>query len=189
MFIPFSCTILRDRLITDIWCCDSHRHISYMILTCIHLILAMLYLTLDIWHQYLPCYIWHLISDTSTCHAILDTWYLTPVLAMLYLTLDIWHRYLPCYTWPLISDSGTWHAITHLTCYHLVLVHLTWYCDTWLVTVIRGTCIILHIHDYHFYGDLAWLLYCYQTSDTLEFLYSWTLYSWTPLNSCIPEPL
>jgi len=61
-------------------------------------ILTMLYLTLDIWHWYLPCYTWHLIYDTGTCHAILDIWYLTPILAMLYLTLDIWHWYLPCYT-------------------------------------------------------------------------------------------
>jgi len=165
--------MLRDRLIPDIWCYDSHRHISYLTLTCVH--------------RCLPCYTWHLISDTGTCHAILITWYLTLVLAMLYLTLDIWHRYLPCYTWPLMSDTGTWHAITHLTCYHLVLVHLTWYCDTWLVTVIPGTCIILHIHDYYFYGDLAWLLNCYQTSGTPELIYSWTPLFLNPYNRETPD--
>jgi len=53
----------------------------------------------------------HLISNTGTCHAILITWYLTPVFAMLYLSLDIRHRYLPCYTYHLISDTGTYHAI------------------------------------------------------------------------------
>ena len=143
----------------------------------------------------------------DTCHAILNTWYLTPILAMLYLTLDIWHRCLSCYIWHLISDTGTchvildpwyptlvldmlsltWHAITHLTCYHLILVHLTWYCDTWLVTVIPGTCIILNIHDYHFYRDLAWLLYCYQTSGTPELLYSWTPVFLSPCNRETPD--
>ena len=130
-------------------------------------------------------------SDTGTWHVILDTWYLAPALDMLYLTpdprhlisdtgwyvirntwyltLNIWRRYLTCYH--LTSDTwymtlGIWHAITHLTCFYMVLVHLTWYCDTWLVTVIPGTCIILHINDHHFYGDLAWLLYCDQTFGT-----------------------
>ena len=124
MFIPFSCTIWCDRLIPDMWCCDSHRHISFLSLTYIHLILgqailntwyltpvlAMLYLTLDIWHRYLSCYTWPLISDTGTCHAIFDTWYPTPVLVMLYLTLDIRHRYLTCYHSPDML-SHTWHAI------------------------------------------------------------------------------
>jgi len=111
--------------------------------------------------------------DTGTCHAILIIWYLIPVIAMLYLLLDIWHRYLPCYTYCLISD--TWYNNTwHLTCYHPVLVHLIWYC---------GTCIILHIHGYYFYGDLTWLLYCYQIFGTPELLNTCTpelLYSWTP---------
>ena len=137
------------------------------------LVLAMLYLSLDIWHRYLPCYTYYLISDTGTSHAMLITWYLIPILAMLDLSLDIWHRYLPClsldiwyrylpcYTYYLISDISTYHATLiawyltpdtwynntwHLTCYHPVLVHLTWY---------YGTCIILHIHDYYFYRDLA----------------------------------
>jgi len=44
----------------------------------------------------------------------------------------------------------------------MVLVHLT------PDIVIPDTCITWHIHDYHFYGDLAWLLYCYQTSGTPE---------------------
>ena len=105
----------------------------------------MLHLTHDIWHQYLPCYTWHLIYDTDTCHVILDTWYLTPI-------YDTWQ----------------------LTCYHLVLAQLTWYCDTWLVTAILGTCITWHIHDYHCYRDLAWLIYCYQTSGTPLLLYTWT---------------
>ena len=65
-------------------------------------VLAMLYLTLDIWHRYLSCYTWHLIYDTGACHAILD---------ISYMTLDIWPRYLPCYTWHLISDTSTWHVI------------------------------------------------------------------------------
>ena len=93
-----------------------------------------------------------------------DTWYLTSVLDMLSLdtwsmTLEIWHRYLTCYhltpdPWHLISDTGTWYvitwhlipdtwymtldnwyAITHLTCFHTVLVHLTWCCNTDWVTI------------------------------------------------------
>jgi len=66
----------------------------------------------------------------------------------------------------------TWHMLSHGTS-----THLTWYCDTWLDTITPVTCITWHIHDYHFYGDLAWLLYCYQTSGTSELLYSWTLVS------------
>ena len=141
MFILFSCTMLHDRLIPDV------------------VTLTDILVTWS-WHVYtwyLPCYTKHLISDTGTCHAILDTWYLTLVLDML---------------------SLTWHAITRLTCYHLVLVHLTWYC---------GTCIILHIHAYHFYGDLTWLLYCYQTSGTPELLYSWTPVFLNPCNRETPD--
>jgi len=70
------------------------------------------------------------------------------------------------------------HAITHLTFFHMALVHLTWYCGTWLDTITPDTYITLHIHDYYFYGDLAWLLYSYQTSGAPELLCSWT-----------PEPL
>jgi len=105
------------------------------------------------------------------------------------MTLDIWHQYLICCTWHLIPDTwymtlDDWHAITYLTCFHMELAHLTWYCDTWLDTSTPDTCITLHIHDYHFYGDLAWLLYCYQTSGTPELLCSCApelLYSWTPI--------
>ena len=68
-------------------------------------IFTMLYLTYDTWHRYLPCYIWHLISDTGTCHAILDTWYITPVLDMLYLTPDT------CITW-------------HMHDYYIITRHL-----------------------------------------------------------------
>ena len=130
MFISFSCTLLCDRLIPHICCCDSHRHISYLTLTCIHLILAMPCLTLDIWQRYLPCIslnIWYrylpclsLDIDTGTCHAILIIWYLILVLAMLCLLLDIWYRYLPCYTYYLISDTSTCHAI--LITWYLILV-------------------------------------------------------------------
>jgi len=77
--------------------------------------LNMLYLTLDLWH---------VISDTDTWHAILDTWYLTSALDMLNLTPDLRH---------LISDTGTWyvildtrymtHANTHLTRFHMAQSH------------------------------------------------------------------
>ena len=144
MFMSFSCTMLRDWLIPSIWCCDSHRHISYLTLTCIY--------------RYLPCYTYYLISDTGTCHTMLITWYMISVLAVLCLLLDIWYRYLPCYTYRLIPD--------------------TWYC---------GTCIILHIHGYYFYGDLAWLLYCYQIFGTPELLYSWTPVFLNPWKRVTPD--
>ena len=117
---------------------------------------------------------WPWYIYTGTCHATLIT---------LYLTL-----YLPCCTYHLISDTGTyhiildgWRAITHLTCYPLVLVYLTWYCDTWLDTIIPDTCITWHIHDYHFYGDMA----CYYTMTRPRVL----LNSCTAelLNHCTPE--
>ena len=101
----------------------THQYISYLTLICIH--------------RYLPCYTYYLISDTGTCHAILITWYLTPVLAMLHLTLDI----LP---------PGT-------NTLDLILWHLTGYYYT-------GHRTSLHTHDYHFMG--TWLLYCYQTFGT-----------------------
>ena len=134
----------------------------------------MLHDLLISWHWYV--YTWHLIPDI---------WYLTLIFDMLSLDtwsliLDIWYWYLTCYhlivnTWHLISD--TWQLICyHLTldtCY-LVLIHLTWCCDTWPDIITPDTCITLSIHDYHFYEDLTWLLYCYQTSGTPELLYSWT---------------
>jgi len=158
-------------LIPDTW---------YLTLVLDMLTLDTWYLTLDIWHQYLTCYhltpdTWHLISDTGiwhvdTWHLILDTWYLIPVLDMLSLDTNTWHLIYD--TWQLTC----YHLIIDI-CYHLVLAYLTWNCDIWLNTIIPGTCITLHIHDYHFYGDLAWLLYCYQTSSTPELQYSWTLVS------------
>ena len=150
--------------------------ILYSILT---LPLDMLYLTRDIWHRHLICYTWHLIHDTwyltpvldmlylipdprpdtwhlrsdtgtrhvITWHLIPDTWCLTPVLDML--SLDTWH--LIYGTWQLTC----YHLILD-TCFHMVLVHLTWCCDTWLDYYY--TCITMSIHDYHFYRDLTWLL-------------------------------
>ena len=115
---------------------------------------------LIIWNWYV--YSWHLIPDT---------WYLTSVLDML--SLNTW-----CLT------PNIWHLIIDMLSFGTI--HLTWYCDTWLDTITPDTCITLLIYDYRFYGDLTWLLYCYQTSDTPELLYSWTP---VLLNSCILEPL
>jgi len=139
-------------------------------------------LTLDIWHWDLTWYYlapdtWHLISDTGTWYAI--TWHLIPVLDMLsldtwYLTPDIWHLII-----------GSYHLILDI-CYHLVLTHLTWYCNTWLNTITPDTCNTLHIHDYHFNGDLDMIIILLPAdtpkllnSSTPELLYS--LYS-CPLN-------
>ena len=94
------------------------------------------------------------------------------------ITLMSWYHLTPD-TWHLIYDTWQltcYHLILDI-CYHLILTHLTWYCDTWLDTIISDTCITWHIQDYHFYGDLAWLLYCYQTSGTPELMY--------PLYSCL----
>ena len=135
-----------------------------------------------LYRSLVPCDVtgWYLIFDVVTLTNILVTW-----------PWHIYTWYLACYTWHLIPD--TWYNNTwQLTCYHSLDMlspgtsTLDRYCDTWLVTVIPGTCIILHIHDYYFYGDFAWLLYCYQIFGTPELLYSWTP---VLLNSCIPEPL
>jgi len=172
MFIPFSCTMWCDRLIPDIWCCDSHQHISYLTLTYIHLILGLLYLTHDIWQRYLSCYTYHMISNTDTYHAILIIWYLTPILAMLYLTLDIGHRVLVMlYLTPDIITLDTWHAITRTSTLDLILWHLYYITYSWL-SLLRGLGMIIILLP--------------------DFWYSWTLVllnSWTPvfLNPCNRE--
>ena len=153
-------------LISDNGTCHAIFDIWYL-----KLVLAMLYLTLDIRHRYLPCYTWHMLPDTGTCHAIFDPWYPTPVLAMLntgYLT-SLLAMLITC------IDTGTCHAIL-----------ITWYAFMWYKYIdftswpLTGhyhpwyRYIIWHIHNYHFYGDLAWLLYYYQTFGTPELLYTWT---------------
>ena len=167
-----------------------------------HLILDTWYPTLVLDMFYLTPHTWHLISDTGTWHVItwhriLDTWYLIPVLDMLSLDTDTWHLISDTGTWHVITwypipDTwymalDNWHAITYLTCFHMVLVHLTWYCDTWLDTITPDTCIILHIHDYHFYGNLSWLLYCYQSTNTPVLLCSWTHVFLNPCNRETPD--
>jgi len=145
------------------------------------------YLTYDV----VTLYSTHMIP---TCYYLTpDTWhliYLTPVLDMLlldtwYQTLDIWHRYLTCYhltpdTWYLIYDTWqlTWYHLILDICYHLILIHLTWCCDTWLDIITPDTCITLHIQDYHYYGDLDMIIILLS-----DIWYSWTL---VLLNSCIP---
>jgi len=139
-------------------------------------IFAMLHLTRDIWHR----------------HSVF-----TPVLGI-YTGTQYLHRHLACYTWYVIYDSGTWYLHWHSiyrpgtwyvildTCtWHTVYDMLscgtntlTWHRDSWPDTTTPDTCIIWHIHDYHFYGDLAWLLYYYRIFGTPELLYS-----------CILEPL
>jgi len=172
--MSFSCTMLRDQLIPDIYC-NSHRHISYLTLTWIHLILVMPCLTLDIWHRYLPCYTYYLISDTGICYAMFITWYLIPVLTMLYLLCDIWYRYLPCYTYYLISDTGTCHAML-----------ITWYLTPVLVMLspVTSTLDLILWHLYYItyssllllrgLGMIIILLSDIWYSCTLELLYSWT---------------
>jgi len=153
----------------DIW----HPYLPWYIWHMISApVLVMLYLILDIWHQYLPCYIWHMISDTSTCHAIFDTWYPTPVLAS--------------YTWHMIYDTSTWHVIP----------------DTWYLTINMlspGTSthdmILWHLTgDYYtwhpYYLAYSWLSLL-RGLDMIIILLSDLWYSWTSvhLNPCTPELL
>ena len=164
-------------------------------------ITAMLYLTpifalfdTDTCHAIIDTNNCHAIFDTDICHAVLDLWHLTPVLGI-YTGTQYLHRHLACYTWYNIYDSGTrylhWHSIYrpgtwYVTCtWHMVYDMLscgtntwTWHHDSWPDTTTPDACIIWQIHDYHFYGDLAWLLYYYQIFGTSELLYS-----------CILEPL
>ena len=100
--------MLYDRLIPDIWCCDSHRHISYLTL----------------------------ISHTGTCHATLITWYLTPVLTVLYLTVDmlspgtsifdliLWHLTGYYYTGHLYFFAYSWLSLLWGLEYYIVTRHL-----------------------------------------------------------------
>ena len=76
--------------------------------------------------------------------------------------------------WYMTPDN--WHMLSPGTStLDLILWHLTGYYCTWH---------LLHIHDYHCYGDLARLLYCYQIFGTPVLLNSCApelLYSWTPI--------
>ena len=150
--------------IYDFW----HRHLVF---TPAHDIWHR-YLPCYIWHWYLPCYMWYVIPDTGTCHAICDMWYPTPVLVLLHLSLDIRYRYLICRTWLLLLIHGIcyafmWYKYLDLTSWLLTGHYHPWYLILW------------HIHDYHYYGDMTWLLYYYyQIFGTPELLYS-----------CILEPL
>ena len=151
-------------------------------------------------HRHLACYTWYVTSDTNTwlLNLIYDLWHrhsvFTPALDILYLIPDPRH---------LILDIGTWymsylspdpnprymtHANPYLICFHVVQVH--WpdiMTHPWPDTTTPDTCIIWYIHDYHFYGDLAWLLYYYQTFGTPELLYSWTPVYLSPWNREAPD--
>ena len=154
-------------------------------------VFPMLYLTqylpCYIWHRYLPCCTWPVTSDTGTQ-------YLHPVLGI-YTGIEYLHRHLACYTCYIIYDSSTRYLHQHS-----IYRPGTWLCHTWHQTLIPGIwyafmwykyldltswlltghyhprylCIMWHIHDYHFYRDLTWLLYYYQIFGTPELLYSWT---------------
>ena len=139
----------------------------------------------------------HLISDTRICHAILITWYLTPVFVMLYLSLDIQHRYLPCYTCHLISYTCTYHAIL-ITWYLtpvLAMLHLT------LDILPPGTntldLILWHLTGYYYTGHLYFLAYSwlsllrgldyYIVTRHLVLLNSWTPVFLNPWKRVTPD--
>ena len=73
-----------------------------------------------------------------------------------------WHMIL----WLCIQLTWHWHIK------YLVLIHLTWYSDTWPDTIASDTCIIMSIYDYHFYGDDLIILLL--SSCTYEPLYTRT---------------
>jgi len=127
------------------------------------------YLALDIWHRhwYVILDTWYLTPDTGTWHVI--TWHLIP-------DTDTWH----VITWHLIPDTwymtlDNWHDITHLTCYHLVPVHLT--------DVVAPNWILLHLTP---------VLLCIFM--IITFTRTWHDYyivtrHLVPLNFCAPELL
>ena len=119
-----------------------------------------------------------------------DTWYLTLVLDMLYLTPDSWHLIFDTgiwhvITWHLTLDTwhmtlDNWHAIIYLTCFHMVPVHLTWCCDTWLDTITPDTCLPRIFMIINFTG--TWYNYYIVTRHLvlLNSCASELLYTWTP---------
>ena len=118
------------------------------------------------WHVYT----WYLYTP-DTCHAILNTWYLTPALAMLYLTLDIRHRYWICYhTLDMLSPSTSKLALIlwHLTGYCYIW-HLYYIAYSWLSLLRRLGMIIILLQDFWY----SWIPVL-QKSCTPELLYSWT---------------
>ena len=109
--------------------------------------LAMLYLT-----PVLPCYIWHMIPNIDTCHAIFDTWYMTPVFGMLYLPPDIYN------TWYLTPD--TWNVYylgihDYYVTRHLALLYLLYSCISW-TPVLLNSCTseplekVLILHSWYY---------------------------------------
>jgi len=186
-----SCIILHDQMIAwhiILWFCIDSPDTDMLIIWHWYVILNTWSLTLESWHRHLTCYTGHLISDT---------WYLTPVLDMLYLIPDPWYLISDTgtwhvITWHLIPDTwymtlGNWHVITYLICFHMVLAHLTWYCDTWLGYYY--TCIILHIHDYHFYGDLHDYYIVTRHFVLLNSCAPELLYTWTPWKRETPDTI
>jgi len=139
----------------------------------------------SVFTQRLTCCTWYMIYDTGT-------WYwhrhsvVTPVLGMLYLIpvpryLIFRHQYLTY----VILDTCSWYPVYDLL--SCGTSTLAWHHDPWPDTITPDTCIIWHIHDYHFYGDLAWLLYYYQIFGTPELLYSWTHVYLNPWNREAPD--
>jgi len=127
--------MLRDRLIPDIWCCDSHRHISYLILDTWYPTpaLDMLYLALDIWHWYLLCYTWHLTSDIW--HLALDM--LSSGIDTFYLIL--WHLTGYYYTWHLYFFAYSWLSLLRGLGMIIILLPDIWYSWT---PVLLNSCIL-----------------------------------------------
>ena len=127
-------------------------------------IFAMLYLTPDIWHRH-SVFTPVLSIYTDTWHVTLDILFMTPALGIYTST-----RYID----PVLDMSYLTPApdTRYMICFHVVQIPgldiLT--LDWTLLPLIPV--FIWHIHDYHFYGDLAWLLY--QIFGTPVLLYSWT---------------
>jgi len=115
---------------------------------------------------------WHMMF--WLCIQLTWHWYVN------YLTLGIWHWCLICHHltpdfWHLISDtwqSTCYHLILDIS-YHLVLIHLTWCCDTWLDTITPDTCIIFTGTWHSYYTTTRHLVLLNSCAPKL--MYSWTL--------------
>jgi len=131
-----------------------------------------------IWNVYsyyflIPCHM--------TCHShVVWSLYLNVLLYFpWHLTPDIWYLILD------IISLDTWHMLSLGTdTFDIISWHLTGFYYTWHLYYIASSWLSL-------LRGLDMILYCYQTSDTPELLYSWTpkiwrlliLYSWyyTPI--------
>ena len=105
-------------------------------------VFAMLYLTLNIWYQYLAFYTWPLISDTGTWHAIthLTCYHTLDMLSPSTSKLDLilWHLTGYCFTWHLYYIAYSWLSPLRRLGMIIILLPDSWYSWTF---VLLNSCI------------------------------------------------